>query len=368
MEQCVLEMPNVQVEVRSWQTLYEWNLIDRNTFWIWSGDQNDLFEKLWLKADRLTDIQGSWLVLAPTGMAKMDWSKAKGCLGRFERSLTQDEISLKRILHSVLRAVFTRIRTANRAKEYEASGIQAAAHEFKKEPVSIQSPHQSTPPEAMRAGSRVGAFALNSKPILPDAEKALRKFKPRAICIAVSTGGPNALNVMLPELCKVTTLPILIVQHMPAAFTGQFANSLNQICQHEVVEAQEGMLIAEKTVYIAPGGKHMVFVKDQVGRGMVHLNMDPPLHNCRPAADAMLPTAGDLYGGDLVVIVLTGMGADGSLSLDQLKRKGAIIIAQDEESSVVWGMPGMAVATGNVDRVLPLMKIPQQVQQILSPI
>lgn len=187
----------------------------------------------------------------------------------------------------------------------------------------------------------------------------------KIIVIGVSTGGPQSLNQMLPYLCEQTQLPILIVQHMGANFTTAFAQSLDQLCSHTCKEATAGELIKEKTVYVAPGNWHMTVMQSGMGP-MLQLNQNPPLHSCRPAVDALLPSVGQVYRGKAVVIILTGMGADGSLSLAQLKSLGNVILAQDKESSIVWGMPGAAVATGYVDAVVPLMAIPLAVAEILS--
>lgn len=187
----------------------------------------------------------------------------------------------------------------------------------------------------------------------------------KVIVIGVSTGGPQSLIQMLPHLCECTSLPILIVQHMGANFTTAFAQSLDQLCSHTCKEASPGEVIKEKTVYVAPGNWHMTVSQSPMGP-MLQLNQSPPLHSCRPAVDALLPSVAQVYRGKSIVIILTGMGADGSLGLAQQKVQGSAIIAQDKDSSIVWGMPGAAVATGCVDAVVPLMAIPLAVSEILN--
>lgn len=188
----------------------------------------------------------------------------------------------------------------------------------------------------------------------------------RAILIAVSTGGPAALKTMLPDLCERVDLPIFIVQHMTSPFTRSLAESLARQCRHTVVEAFEGDMVKPKTVYIAPGGKHLLLRTVTGGKILTALNEQPPENGVRPSADVLFRSAAAVYGGEVVAIVLTGMMTDGTKGLGPLKRAGAHIIAQDEASSVVWGMPGSAVASGNVDEVLPLAQIPAAVQALVA--
>lgn len=187
----------------------------------------------------------------------------------------------------------------------------------------------------------------------------------RAVFIGVSTGGPKALTEMLPSLCQKISLPIFIVQHMPATFTASLAESLGKKCAHLVKEGAEGEAVMPRTVYIAPGGRHMTVVsRDGIPR--IRLNDQPPENGCRPSVDVLFRSAPDVYPGGCVALILTGMGMDGAKSLRALKREGAIILAQDEKSSVVWGMPGAAVETGLVDAVVSLESIPETVARAVE--
>jgi two-component system chemotaxis response regulator CheB len=185
------------------------------------------------------------------------------------------------------------------------------------------------------------------------------------ICIGVSTGGPRALAEMLPALCKVTNLPIFLVQHMPEGFTASLAESLSRTCQAHVREAVDGESVQLATVYVAPGGRHLL-----IGRGadglVVRIADTPPENRCRPSVDVLFRSAASVCQGRVIAIVMTGMGNDGEKSLRMLRREGARIIAQDEATSVVWGMPGSAVATGCVDKVAALMDIPSVVGRMLG--
>ncbi|QTA90483.1 protein-glutamate methylesterase/protein-glutamine glutaminase [Desulfonema magnum] len=186
----------------------------------------------------------------------------------------------------------------------------------------------------------------------------------KAILIGVSTGGPRALAEILPPLCEKVSVPIFIVQHMPPTFTQSLANSLNLRCSYTVTEGLNNSVVQERHVYIAPGGRHML-LRRRRGNILIITNKQPPEKGCRPSADVLFRSAATVYGGDVIAIILTGMGADGTKGAGTLKRSGAYVIAQDEESSVVWGMPGSAEASGNVDKILPLENIPEAVSDII---
>lgn len=189
---------------------------------------------------------------------------------------------------------------------------------------------------------------------------------PQAVLIAVSTGGPWALRTMLPELCRQVSLPIFIVQHILPGFTRSLAENLHQHCSHRVIEASDGELVQPNTVYFAPSGKHLLLRRLSGGKVNTALNEQPPENNFRPSADVLFRSAAAAYGASAVALVMTGMGQDGSAGLGPLERAGAHIIAQDEATSVVWGMPRNAVATGHVDEILPLEGIPVAVAALMK--
>lgn len=186
----------------------------------------------------------------------------------------------------------------------------------------------------------------------------------RAVLIAVSTGGPQALSTLLPELTRHVEVPIFIVQHMPPEFTRLLADSFAKRCESAVIEAGPDDIVHPKTVYIAPGGRHLM-LRSLEGSVRTGLTDQPPENGCRPSADVLFRSAAHLYGGGLVAVVLTGMGSDGSRGLGPLKRAGAHVIAQDQATSVVWGMPGSAVETGMVDEVLALGAIAPAVARVI---
>jgi len=189
--------------------------------------------------------------------------------------------------------------------------------------------------------------------------------KPEVVAIGVSTGGPAALKKLLPELCEKMDLPVLVVQHMPLEFTESLAQSLDKHTRHSVLVGQHGMKIEKNHVYIAPGGSHMLAKKGTNSMNIV-INENPPENGCRPSVDPLFRSVAEAYNGKSVAVILTGMGSDGSHSLGALARAGSHIIAQDQETSVVWGMPGNAISTGFVDWVLPLEKISEKIMEYID--
>jgi len=201
---------------------------------------------------------------------------------------------------------------------------------------------------------RLPRVSKKPKPEAPPEIYPISRIK--AILIGVSTGGPKALAEMMPPLCAKADVPILIVQHMPPTFTQSLAKSLNAKCRYEVVEARHNDVVRERHAYIAPGGRHMKLFKRQQTVNII-INDHPPENGCKPSVDCLFRSGATVYGPHAIGVILTGMGVDGTEGAEMLKRDGAIIIAQDEETSVVWGMPGSVQAAGYVDRMLPLQDI-----------
>jgi two-component system chemotaxis response regulator CheB len=173
----------------------------------------------------------------------------------------------------------------------------------------------------------------------------------------VSTGGPAALLRLLPPLPRDIGVPIVVVQHMPPLFTQALAESLTSKCSLRVREASDGEKLEAGTVLIAPGGKHLRLVAGRDGSVRAQTAEDPPENNCRPAVDYLFRSVANNLPGRAMAVILTGMGSDGTLGLRLLKRHGCYVIAQDEASCVVYGMPRAAAEAGVVDAVLPLDQI-----------
>ncbi|MAK62591.1 MAG: chemotaxis response regulator protein-glutamate methylesterase [Ponticaulis sp.] len=206
------------------------------------------------------------------------------------------------------------------------------------------------------------AIQIPSKPELR--KPPLRWTRPNAIVVASSTGGPQALQALLPELCRKTDLPILVVQHMPPTFTSILADHLNATCSHTVKEGEKNEPVQSKHIYIAPGGFHMT-VDGQGASRKIGLNEDPQVNFCRPAADVLFNSAARTYGAALTAVVLTGMGADGCQGVATIVDQGGRSFVQDQETSVVWGMPGAVFNSGLAHSIHPLKEIAEAVGKSL---
>lgn len=195
----------------------------------------------------------------------------------------------------------------------------------------------------------------------PNAKKHFRTTD-RIIGIGSSTGGTEAIKDVLVQLPP--DMPgIVISQHIPAAFSGPFAERLNKNCQLAVVEARDGQQILPGHVYIAPGNKHLVVNRDGA-RYVCRLNDGPPVNRHKPSVDVMFRSLAANAGPNAIAVMLTGMGDDGAAGVGEMKATGAFSIAQDERTSVVWGMPGEVVKRGFANEVLALNKIPLRLKEL----
>ncbi len=179
----------------------------------------------------------------------------------------------------------------------------------------------------------------------------------KVVAIASSTGGPKALQSVVPLLPANLNAPVVIVQHMPAGFTKSLAERLDQMSKLSVKEAEEGDMLEKGHVYIAPGGKHMKLAKSG-SHTRIYFTMEPTREGVRPAANYMYESLAETAYGEVCCVVLTGMGADGTEGIKNLvKQKNLYIISQDEKSSAVYGMPKAIANSGLVNEVQPLLKI-----------
>lgn len=183
-----------------------------------------------------------------------------------------------------------------------------------------------------------------------------------AVVIGASTGGPKALQQVLTKLPANLNVPVFVVQHMPEGFTKVFAERLNKVCNLNVTEAEDGMSINRNTIYIAKGGSHMII--DSSIR--VSLNKEPSIWGVRPAVDKLFESASKVYGGNLLSVVLTGMGKDGAEGSKRIKDCGGITISEDKSTCTIYGMPKAAYETGKIDLVLPLDQICNKITEIVK--
>ncbi|MBN2442692.1 MAG: chemotaxis-specific protein-glutamate methyltransferase CheB [Spirochaetales bacterium] len=184
------------------------------------------------------------------------------------------------------------------------------------------------------------------------------------VAIGVSTGGPEALSIILPALPSDFPIPIVIVLHMPQFFTQTMADELNKKSKLSVKEAQEGEILQAGNVYLARGGKHLILIGADPHAFMLHLDDGPEVNGCKPSVDVFFTSVIDAVKNKVIGIILTGMGEDGVKGIAGLKAKGAKTIAQDADTSIVWGMPGAAVREGVIDEVLPLHVIADRLKEI----
>lgn len=173
------------------------------------------------------------------------------------------------------------------------------------------------------------------------------------LAIGISTGGPNALRQVFQALPAQFPLPIVVVQHMPAGFTLEFARSLDRACALEVKEAEEGDLVRPGRILIAPGDHHIEVERKSLGT-VVHLNQNPVVNGHRPSAGVLFKSVARAFGSSAFAVIMTGMGKDGSVEMGEIYRAGGLTIAQDEASSVVYGMPKVATDLGHAERVVSL--------------
>lgn len=226
-------------------------------------------------------------------------------------------------------------------------------------------PPQAPPQAPLRPGLRAPSPLLGGVPVGlpatasagPAAATAPQRAmgagkKPRLLAIGSSTGGPQALAGFVRRLTVPVPVPIVIVQHMPAGFTAMLADHLSRLGGPQAAEAKEGEVLQPGRIYVAPGDRHLLV--EAVAAGLqARLTMDPPENFCRPAVDPMLRSAAKACEGRVLAVILTGMGQDGMLGCKAVAAAGGMVLAQDEASSVVWGMPGAVAKAGLAQALLP---------------
>jgi two-component system chemotaxis response regulator CheB len=187
------------------------------------------------------------------------------------------------------------------------------------------------------------------------------------VVIGVSTGGPSALEAVLPRLARDFPVPVMIVQHMPKLFTGALAERLDRCCALQVQEAQDGSELRAGTIWLAPGDAHMEIAEvhgsvaaaavARIPRCMVRLHQQRSLNHCKPSVDYLFTSAATIYGAGTLALVMTGMGADGLTGARRVHEAGGVVLTQDAATSAVWGMPGRVFQAGISREPLPLSKL-----------
>jgi two-component system chemotaxis response regulator CheB len=257
--------------------------------------------------------------------------------------------------------------------------LSAGANDYVTKPANVGSVGQSMDsvreqliPRIKVLTGRPAAAVRATAPVPPPRTPAPRSGpgkKPAVLVIGSSTGGPEALAKVLPRLPATLPVPVLLVQHMPPVFTRQFAQRLDRLCALRVVEAADGSPLVPGVVHLAPGDHHLVVRvrRGSDGGGLTTgLTQGPPENFCRPAVDPLFRTAVTAYDGAVLGVVLTGMGADGRNGAAEIRAAGGTVLAQDQATSVVWGMPGAVSQAGLADEVLPLDQIPEAITRHLT--
>jgi two-component system chemotaxis response regulator CheB len=224
--------------------------------------------------------------------------------------------------------------------------------------------------KALHTAARAKAATRPSNPNLPPPAAAAPAATPpprgkrpgqvEVLVVGASTGGPNALAQVFTGLPADFPVPILIVQHMPPMFTRLLAERLSAEFAIHVQEAASGTVPHPGQAYIAPGDYHMIAIRDGVHNRLL-IHQDPPEHSCRPAVDVLLRSVAHTYGSGALTVILTGMGQDGLRGCEAIHEAGGQILAQDEATSVVWGMPGYVARAGLADRVVPISLIAEEI-------
>ena len=265
-----------------------------------------------------------------------------GAVDFIPKELSFVSLDIVKIKHELV----TKVRhiVQSRSLQFRLQRIRSASLGFKQNTLGARSPNPAA--NTMRG----------SWPVRKDL---------RAVVLGISTGGPFALLQILPKLPKDFPLGIAVVQHMPPRFTKSMAERLDGLSQVHVKEAEEGDVLAPGVVLIAPGGQHMTF-RSNSGNLVAKISAEPSTTLYRPCADVMMQSAVQASHGPLLGVIMTGMGKDGLEGLKQLKHKGGVVVAQNEESCVVYGMPRAAVEEGLADLVLPLDDIPQALAHIVK--
>jgi two-component system chemotaxis response regulator CheB len=225
-----------------------------------------------------------------------------------------------------------------------------------------------TAPPLARPTTLATAKGLQPTSLYAGEEVKLRPaalFRPDILAIGSSTGGPQALFAVFGALKTQVNIPVLITQHMPPTFTAILAEHIKRASGANVAEAKDGEPIVPGRVYVAPGDYHMLAVNEG-GRKIIRLNQEKPENFCRPAVDPMFRSIAAAYGSKVLGVVLTGMGSDGFRGGQVLVNAGGVVIAQDEATSVVWGMPGAAATGGICSAVLPIDQIAPAILRVVG--
>jgi two-component system chemotaxis response regulator CheB len=259
------------------------------------------------------------------------------------------------------------ISIAAAAGEQVLAALDAGAVDFVQKPTALATERLMDMAEELvekvKAAARAPRRALVPVPVPPRVPFARpRKGTVDVVVLGISTGGPQALKRLIPELPADLPVPLAIVMHMPVGYTEAYAQKLDEMTPLHVIEAKGGEVVAAGTVYLAPGGKHLSFIS-HAGVVMTHLDLRPLDTPHRPSVDALFQSAAEVYDERVLGVVMTGMGSDGRDGAAWIKARGGCILTEAEETCVVYGMPRSVVEAGLSDAVVPLDRMAQAIME-----
>jgi len=247
----------------------------------------------------------------------------------------------------------------------KVKAIGAAFRKGRSGPASLRRPAFQNPGAAVRVSNAVKPIARDTNVSKRIVLRAPSKFRPDILAIGSSTGGPQALFTLLGGLKSSLQVPVLITQHMPPTFTAILAEHIHNLTGISAREAVHGDVLRNGEILVAPGNFHMTVARKGVDK-IVLLDQNPQVNFCRPAVDPLFESISAIYGSAALAVVLTGMGHDGREGGRKLVDAGGTLVAQDEKSSVVWGMPGAVAEAGLCSAVIPLPEMAPQIKRLLQ--
>lgn len=264
---------------------------------------------------------------------------------------------------------------AKETAEAALTALDAGAIDFVQKPTALASEKIfEVSGELIEKVKAAGHIALNriptstpppSKPVSEPQTRIAGTHSVDLVVIGISTGGPQALKRLIPQLPEDFPVPVVMVMHMPVGYTEMYAAKLNEISRLEVREAAEGDEVRPGRVFLAPAGRHLVFKRDVAGKIVTHLDAKPfdSLH--RPSVDVMFKSAAEVYGNRVLGVVMTGMGSDGRQGAAWIKSQGGVVFTEAESSCVVYGMPSVVMEAGLSDRSVALEDMAHAIMEVV---
>lgn len=261
------------------------------------------------------------------------------------------------------------ISIAAGAGEQVLAALDAGAVDFVQKPTALATERLMDMTEELidkvKAAARAPRRAVAARAVTAPVQPAVRRGTSGAfdiVVMGISTGGPQALKLIVPQLPADCPVPVAMVMHMPVGYTEMYAQKLNQMSPLHVVEAGEGQLVEAGMVFLAPAGRHLSFTR-QDGAIRTHLDIRPLDTPHRPSVDALFQSAAEIYADRVLGVVMTGMGSDGREGAAWIKARGGCILTESEETCIVYGMPRSVVEAGLSDAVVPLDRIAQAIME-----